>query len=79
VDPGQNISIFLGKFKKFLFSGNFTQKSMLPNKIFQNFRKFSIFSGNFTKEFNFLGKNWPFTTTPGQIILFLFKSHHFQT
>jgi len=39
--------------------------------------KFQFFSGNFTKNFDFTGKNWPFTATSGQIILFLFKSHHF--
>src|SRR6218665_1267590 len=40
--------------------------------------KISLFSGNFTN-FDFLGKNWPFTATSGQIILFFFKSHHFRT
>src|SRR6218665_3825712 len=43
-----------------------------------NFREISTFSGNFTN-FDLLGKNWPFTATSGQIILFLFKSHHFLT
>src|SRR6218665_2547443 len=42
--------------------------------------KNSFFSGNFTKQFRYFpGKNWPFTATSGQIILFLFKSHHFRT
>src|SRR6218665_793166 len=31
------------------------------------------------KKNRFSGKNWPFTTTSGQIILFLFKSDHFRT
>ena len=44
-----------------------------------NFRKISIFSGNFTKNVDFPGKNLPFTATSWQIILFLFKSQHFQT
>src|SRR6218665_1576913 len=44
-----------------------------------NFLKISLFSGNFTKKFNFPGKSWPFTATSGQIIPFLFKSHHFGT
>jgi len=29
--------------------------------------------------FDFPGKNWSFTAMSGQIILFLFKSHHFRT
>src|SRR6218665_2421404 len=41
--------------------------------------KKSIFQGKFPNSFDFSGKNWPFTATSGQIILFLFKSHHFQT
>src|SRR6218665_3813927 len=63
-----------------------------------NFRKISIFSGNFTKEYRVLQANFrkfrffqaikkidfpskksPFTATSGQIILLLFKSHHFRT
>src|SRR6218665_2904252 len=49
----------------------------------------SIFPYKFSKNFNFTkkltfpgkfpGKNWPFTATSGQIILFVFKSHHFRT
>src|SRR6218665_1378862 len=44
-------------------------------------KKISIFPGKFRKNFDFPGKNWPFrpTATSGQIILFLFKSHHFRT
>src|SRR6218665_441977 len=37
-----------------------------------------IFSGNL-KKFDFPGKNYPFTATSGQIILFLYKIHHFRT
>src|SRR6218665_898669 len=59
-----------------IFSGNFTNKS-----IFQaNLRKISIFSGNFTKKIRFCRQfYWLFTAISGQIILFLFKSHHFRT
>src|SRR6218665_1576098 len=37
------------------------------------------FSDNFPKNFYFPGKNCSLTATSGQIILFLFKSYHFQT
>src|SRR6218665_3930878 len=37
------------------------------------------FSSNFTKEFDFPGKNWRYTAISGQIIVFLFKIHHFRT
>jgi len=40
-----------------------------------NFRKISIFSSNF----DFPGKNWPFTATSVQIILLILKSHPFRT
>ena len=33
----------------------------------------------FHKKVDFTGRNWPFTATSGQIILFLFQSHHFRT
>ena len=39
--------------------------------------KFRIFQAN--KKINFPGKNCSFTATFGQIILFLYKSHHFWT
>jgi len=52
-------------------------------------QKNSIFPGKFPKNVDFFrqfktkidfpGKNFPFTATSGQIILFLFKSHHFRT
>jgi len=76
---------FLGKFpKKFDFvSGNFTR-----NRLFRaNLRKILIFSGYSIQNSDFSGKisekyrfstqNWLFTAISGQIILFLFKSHHF--
>jgi len=59
-----------------IFSGNFTKKFRFFQAIS---RKMSIFSRNFTKNLYFTGKNWPSTATIGQIIWFLFKSHHFQT
>src|SRR6218665_2490913 len=37
------------------------------------------FFRQFHKNLDFPGKNWSFTATSGQIILFLFKSHHFRT
>ena len=47
--------------------------------IFQGKIKKFDFSSNFTKKFDFPCINWSFTATSGQIIQFLFKSHHFQT
>src|SRR6218665_852864 len=47
---------------------------MFPVKFMENFD----FSGNL-KKIEFPGKNLPFTATSWQIILFLFKSHHFRT
>jgi len=41
-------------------------------------KKFRLFSRTFTKKFDFPRNNWPFTSISGQIILFLFKSHHFR-
>ena len=56
------------------------QANFGKNRFFQtNFRKSSIFAGKFTKSFYFPDRNWPFTATPVQIIVFLFKSHHFRT
>src|SRR6218665_2394034 len=43
-----------------------------------NFRKILIFQ-EILKKFEFPGKNWSFTTTSWQIILFLFKNNHFRT
>ena len=74
---GLKKSIFPGKFpKNFNFLRQFHQKMPILQT---NFRKFSTFSGNFTNILDFLGKNWPFAATSGQIILFLFKIHHFRT
>ena len=76
VDSGQKISIFPGKFLK---NFDFSQVNFQRNSIFQaSFRKISISSGNL-KKCQFSGKNCLFTATSGQIILFLFKSHHFRT
>ena len=45
-----------------------------------NFRKTSIFSGNFTKNSIFQASiGHLLLATPGQIVLFLFKSQHFRT
>jgi len=67
--------IFPGKFlKNFDFSWQIFKKF----RYFQaDFRKISIFSGNFKFFSDFPGKNCSFTATSGQIILYLFKSHHF--
>jgi len=37
------------------------------------------FPSKLSTNFDFPGKNRPFTATSGQIILFLFTSHHFRT
>src|SRR6218665_3400959 len=71
------------------------KKCRFSRKMFQKFRFFqvisqrnSIFQGKFPTNCDFLcnfrkidfpGKNWLFTAIFGQIILFLFKSHHFLT
>src|SRR6218665_2318680 len=48
--------------------------------VFQaNFLKSFDFFRQFKKNFDFPGKNCSFTATPWQIILYLFKSHHFLT
>ena len=79
---------FLGKFPKIFdfVSGNFTKKSFFQGKFAKNFEffqiilyKIPIFHGKFPKNIDFPGKNWLFTAISGQIILFLFKSHHFRT
>src|SRR6218665_1237426 len=69
-------SIFQGKFpKNFDLLGNFKKISIFS----ENFQNISNFFGNFTKNFDFPTKNWLFTAISRQIILFLFKSHHFRT
>jgi len=78
VDSGQtNFDFSMQILEKFRF---FQAISLKKIPIFTG--KFTInfdFSGNFKKEFEFSGKNWPFTATSWQIILFLFKSYHFRT
>ena len=71
------ISDFSGNFtKNFNFLGKFPKNF---NFVSGNFTKNSIFQGKFPKNIDFPGKNWLFTAISGQIILFLFKSHHFRT
>ena len=76
-------------------SGNFTKNFGFSRQIQEEFRFIKQFHkklyflgkfpkhfdllGNFTKNFDFPAKNWLFTAISRQIILFLFKSHHFQT
>ena len=71
MDPGKKNSIFPGKFpKSFDFFRQFKKKFYFSRQISE---KFQFFSGNLKNFFDFPGKNWPFTATGGQIILFLFK------
>ena len=58
--------------KKFSFFRQFHKKFQFFQANFRFFRQFH-------KNFDFLGKNGPFTATSEQIILFLFKIHHFRT
>ena len=67
VDPGQ---------QNFEFSWQIFEKFQFFRQIFKTFR---FYSGNFEKKFDFPRKNCSFTATSEQIILFLFKSHHFRT
>src|SRR6218665_2961473 len=70
------ISIFLRNFTKhFYFFRQFKKNQFFSRQISEKFR----FLGNFTKNFDFPGINWLFAAISGQIILFLFKSHHFLT
>src|SRR6218665_3183588 len=78
-----------------IFSGNFTKSSDFLRKFakhfyfFRQFKKNRFFQGkfpknfdflgNFTKNFDFPGINWLFAAISGEMILFLFKSHHFLT
>ena len=69
------ISIFPGKFPRNLdFFRQFHKKIRFSRQIFEKFRFFQAI-----KKFDFPGKNCSFTATSGQIILFLFNSHHFRT
>src|SRR6218665_3299535 len=76
---GKKKSIFPGKFpKSSLFSVKFTKKF----RFFEaNFRKISIFQTTEEQNSNFQAKigHLHCTATSWQIILFLFKSHHFRT
>src|SRR6218665_4039142 len=81
--------------KNFYFLGHFTKRFDFLRKFakhfyfFRQFKKIRFFQGkfpknfdflgNFTKNFDFPGINWLFAAISGQIILFLFKSHHFLT
>src|SRR6218665_2418592 len=72
---GKNVD-FLEKCSK---NFDFFQIISQRNSIFQGkFPTNCDFLGNF-KKIDFPGKNWLFTAIFGQIILFLFKSHHFLT
>jgi len=64
VDPGKKNSILSGKFPE-----NFNFSRQIINK-FRFFRQFK-------NKFWFPGKNWSFTAISEQIIIFLFKNHHF--
>ena len=77
VDPGQKNFDFSRQISEnFVFFRQFHTKIwFFPGKFSKNFN----FLGNFTKISHFPGKNWSFTAISGQIILFLFKSHHFRT
>jgi len=77
---------FQGNFREIsIFSGNFTKNfDFFPGKFVKNFNSFRqifekcrFFSGNL-KNFDFPGTNCSFTATSEQIIIFLFKSHHFR-
>jgi len=80
--PVQEIWVFPGKFtknfdffqaispKNFDFPGRYFRMTFFP--FIQT--KLAIYSF-----FRLSRQNWPFTATSGQIILFLFKSHHFRT
>ena len=59
--------------KMSIFSGNFT-------KTFRFFQAnlITIFEA-ISQKFRFPFKNWPLTAASEQIILFLYKSHHFRT
>src|SRR6218665_1786836 len=70
------ISIFQANFREISnFSGNFTKNFDFSGQILEQFQFFQAI----LKNSDFPGKNCSFTATSGQIILFLFKSHHFQT
>ena len=53
--------------------------SVFPGKFFKFSKNFDFFQAIFKEIYHFPCKNSSFTATSGQIILFLFKSHHFRT
>jgi len=68
-----------------LLQANFLERnSISPGKLKQIdffrqiFEKFRFLQA-ILKKFDFPGTNCSFTATSGQVILFLFKSHHFRT
>ena len=65
--------------KKYDFSREISKKFQLHKYITIFPGKFRFFQAISQNNFDFPCKNWPFTATSGQIILFLFKSHHFRT
>jgi len=77
VDPGQQSFDFSRQIsKKFRFVQAILQKiSIFSKQILKKFR----FLQAILKKINFSSKNWSFTATSSQIILLLFKSHHFRT
>ena len=76
MEPGKKIDFSTEIFEKC----RFLQAISLKNFDFsrQISPKFPFFR-KFKTNFEFPSKNWPFTETSWQIILFLFKSHHFRT
>jgi len=77
VDPGKKyFNYFPGKFSR---NFDFFMQYQKKCRLFQpNFWKI-LTSRQFKKKNRFPGKNCLCTATSGQIILFLFKSHHFRT
>src|SRR6218665_3879302 len=75
VDPGRNKLDFFKQISEnnSIFYAISLKHFEFPGKFPKNFDFFK----QFQKEIAFPGKNGPFTATSGQIILFLFKSHHF--
>src|SRR6218665_243892 len=76
VDPGQkNLDFYRQISEKFQFFQAILQKNIeFCRQISENFDLFQAI-----KTIDFPSKKSQFTATSGQIILFLFKSHHFRT
>src|SRR6218665_2444532 len=62
--------------ENFEFIRQFKKKIDFSRQISEKYQFFQAISYKISI---FQAKNWPFTATSGQIILFLFKSHHFRT